>query len=258
MSVYWGYNRSAFTKSDFRFYGPDYDFVAKKLAASDRPSTDLSTYFDPSNFTVPQFNIRLGWYYKFRWDVSIGYDHMKYVMDPNQFLYLNGDAGPTTTSELNGVYTQSDGQIPIRHEDLHYENSNGLNYVSIQLNNTAPLYKTKNRKFAIQRRAGMGLGPVITQTDFNWDGQTYNSDFQLKLAGYGVSFHTGLRFDFFNRFFFQSNLSAGYIHLPKNATIIDQGHYAQHDFLFGQWELLGGVLFYIKTKNGCDTCPDWH
>lgn len=255
---YWGYNRSIYSKSDVRFYGPDYDFTAKDLEASDRPVTDFRTYVDPKNFTVPQFNVRLGWYYKFRWDISIGYDHMKYVMNPGQNLILNGDAGPTTTSQLNGEYTDNDGQIGIRPQDLHYENSNGLNYVSFQLNNTAPLYKTKDRKFAIQRRAGMGFGPVITQTDFNWDGVTYFSEYKQRLSGYGISLHAGVRFDFFNRFFLQSNWSTGFIHLPKNPTVVDEGQYAQHKFVFGQWELLGGFLFYIKTKNGCDTCPDWH
>lgn len=256
--VYWGYNRSIYSKSDIHFTSPDYDFTVIKVAASDRPETDISKYFDPSNFTVPQFNFRIGWYYKFRWDISIGYDHMKYVMDADQNLYINGNTGSTVNSQLNGNYTELDGQIPIRYSDLHYENTNGLNYISFQLNNTAPLYKTKNRKFAIQRRAGMGFGPVITQTDFNWDGEIYNSAYKQKLAGYGISIHTGVRFDFFNRVFLQSNWSAGFIHLPKNATIMNQDHFARQKFVYGQWELLGGVLFYVRTKNGCDTCPDWN
>ncbi|MFT5819563.1 MAG: hypothetical protein ACI8ZM_000788 [Crocinitomix sp.] len=258
MYVYWGYNRSIYSKSDIEFSSPDYNFTIKNVEAQDRPVREFATYVNLKTITVPQFNVRVGWYYKFRWDFSIGYDHMKYVMRQNQSLYINGDVGTTTTSELNGVYTDNDGLIPIRSQDLDYENTNGLNYISIQLNNTAPLYKAKNRKIALQRRFGMGLGPVITQTDFNWDGVTYNSDYKQKIAGYGVSFHSGLRLDFFNRFFLQSNWSAGFIHLPKNATIIGQGHYSKQKFVYGQWELLGGVLFYLKTKNGCGTCPDWH
>ncbi|WP_070138067.1 hypothetical protein [Crocinitomix algicola] len=255
---YWGYNRGIYSKSDVRFYSPEFDFTAHDLSASDRPARNFSTYVDPSTLTVPQFNIRLGWYYKHRWDISIGYDHMKYVMDKNQSLYLDGDAGNTSTSQLNGTYKTTDGLIPIRYEDLHYENTNGLNYVSVQLNNTVPLYKTKRRKFAVQRRVGVGLGPVITQTDFNWDGEEYHSLYKQFFSGYGISLHTGLRFDFFNHFFFQSNWSGGFIHLPKNPIATSQSAYAQHKFVYGQWELLGGFLFYIKTKNGCDSCPDWN
>jgi hypothetical protein len=258
MYFYWGYNRSIYSKSDINFYSADYDFVVKDLAASDRPSTEFKTYVNPSTISIPQFNVRLGWYYKFRWDVSIGYDHMKYVMDDGQSLYINGNVGATTLGGISGEYTDADGLIPISYDELHYENTNGLNYVSVQLNNTAPIYKTNNNKFSILRRFGMGVGPVITQTDFVWDGVSYHSDYKHKFGGYGISVHTGLRADFFNRFFIQSNWSGGFIHLPKNATIIEKRHFANHKFVYGQWEILGGVLFYIKTKGGCDTCPDWH
>jgi hypothetical protein len=252
---YWGYNRSAFTKSNINFHGPNYDFTAYSVKAHDRPAKRFSQYVYPDSLTIPQFNIRIGWYYKFRWDVSIGYDHMKYVMAGGQNLSLNGVIEGTSGS-LNGTYTDADGFVPINNSELHYENTNGLNYISVQLNNTAPLYKTKNLKFAIQRRLGGGLGPVITQTDFHWDGTRYSTN--LKFAGYGISLHSGLRFDFFNRFFFQTNGSAGFIHLPKNFTRLGNQHYAKHKFVFAQWELLGGVLFYLRTKNACDTCPDWH
>lgn len=255
---YWGYNRALYSKSNVRFYSPNYDFTATDLAASDRPVRGFSTYVNPKTLTVPQFNVRIGWYYKFRWDISIGYDHMKYVMNENQSLYIAGNTGVTTTSQLSGVYSSTDGLIPIRYKDLHYENTNGLNYVSVQLNNTSPIYKTQRRKFAIQRRLGIGLGPVITQTDYNWDGVQYHSLQKQLLSGYGISVHTGIRFDFFSHFFLQSNWSGGFIHLPKNPIATSQSAYAQHKFVYGQWELLGGFLFYIKTKNGCDTCPDWH
>ncbi|MEX1002481.1 MAG: hypothetical protein WDZ35_10245 [Crocinitomicaceae bacterium] len=254
--VYWGYNRSIYTKSDINFVGPQYNFTLEKAAAKDRPSNELSDYFNPSKFSVPQFNARIGWYYKFRWDISIGYDHMKYVMRDWQYLRINGVIEGTDNSTLSGVYTNSDGEHLIRPDDLHYENSHGLNYISFQLNNTAPLYKTNNKKFAIQRRLGGGFGPVLTQTDFVWDGDSYQSGY--KFGGYGISLHAGLRFDFFNRFFLQNNFASGLIHLPKNRTIDRQDHFAKHKFVYASWEIVGGVLFYLRTKNGCDTCPDWH
>lgn len=256
MYFYWGYNRSIFTRSDINFVGPEYDFVLVDAAARDRPSTEFKTYINPSTISVPQFNVRVGWYYKHRWDWSIGYDHMKYVMRDWQELYINGDIYGTTSSNLYGSYTNNSGKIMIKPQDLHYENTNGLNYISVQLNNTAPLYKSNNRKFAIQRRFGGGLGPVITQTDFNWDGQEYHST--LKFGGYGLSANGGVRFDFFNRFFLMNNFGVGFIHLPKNETIQGQGHYAKQKFMWASWEIVGGVIWYLRTKNGCDTCPDWH
>lgn len=256
MYFYWGYNRSIFSKSDIRFVGADYDFILKKAAAKDRPSSELKTYLNPATLTVPQFNIRVGWYYKNRWDWSIGWDHMKYVVRDYQDLYINGYINGTTNSSLNGEYTNNDGKILIRPQDLHYENTDGLNYISVQLNHTVPFFKAQNKKFAISHRLGGGLGPVVTQTDFNWDGQNYHSS--QKFGGYGLSVHTGLRFDFFNRFFLQNNYAAGFIHLPKNPTIQRDGDYASHKFVWGSWEIVGGVLWYLKFKNSCDTCPDWH
>src|SRR5688572_6486938 len=81
MYFYWGYNRSIYTKSDINFQGPGYNFIAEDVMASDRPTRDFGTYVNLTSFTVPQFNIRVGYYYVDHWDISIGYDHMKYVMD---------------------------------------------------------------------------------------------------------------------------------------------------------------------------------
>ena len=251
----WGYNRSAYTLSDINFYGPDYSFIVKDAKAHDRPARKINEYFDPRKFTTPQFNVRFGWYYKFRWDISIGYDHMKYVMDDYQSLLINGVI-EDEFNPLYGTYTDEDGPRLIKRSELHYENTNGLNYVSLALNNTAPIYKTKNLKFAVLRRMGGGFGPVITQTDFTWDGVNHESRF--KVAGFGISANAGLRFDFFNRFFFQSNWTAGWINLPKNNTIQSQQHFAKHNFFFAEWDLSMGLLFYFRIVNGCDTCPDWH
>lgn len=257
MYFYWGYNRSLYTKSNINFVGPDYNFTLVKAIARDRPSGEFKTYVNPRTISVPQFNIRVGWYYKFRWDWSVGYDHMKYVMRDNQELYVNGYIEGTDNYYLqNGTYSNDDGKIFIHPNELHYENTNGLNYLSVQLSNTAPIYKTNHSEFAILRRIGAGLGPVITQVDFNWDNEQYHS--KLKFGGYGFHVHAGFRLDFFQRFFILNNFRGGFVHLPKNETIQGQGHYAKHMFTYGTWEILGGVLWYIKTKNACDTCPDWH
>jgi hypothetical protein len=253
---YWGYNRDIYSKSDITFNGPGYNFVVHDVHAHDRPARFLKTYLNPTTVSVPQFNIRFGYYYADHWDLSIGYDHMKYVMAEGQTLYMNGEITSTTNSELYGVYDQSTGKIPIRQQDLHYENTNGLNYISLQLNNTTPRYWTNSKNFAIHQRLGVGAGPVVTQTDFFWDGEEHHSEFAI--TGYGISLHTGVRFDFFNRFFFQSNWSGGFIHLPHNRTIEGATDFARQKFVYGQWELLGGIFFYLPAVNGCDTCPDWH
>ena len=250
---YWGYNRSIYTKSDIHFTGDGYDFKILKATADDRPSTDFKTYINPKTLSVPQFNIRLGYYYKHKWDISFGYDHMKYVMTDYQDAAISGNISPEANAYLNG---QFDNQVyTIFPRMIHYENSNGLNYLSIQLNNTKTLYRTRSRKIRLQRRLGLGLGGIITQTDFQWSGQKYHTN--LKITGAGVSLHTGLRLDLINRFFVQSNWSTGFIYLPHLQTIAGTNNYASQKFIYADWQLLGGVVFYLRTKNGCGSCPDW-
>ena len=58
---YWGYNRSIYSPSTIRFIGPGYDFRLAGVQAVDRPSRDFSEYIDPKMFTVPQFDVRIGY-----------------------------------------------------------------------------------------------------------------------------------------------------------------------------------------------------
>lgn len=198
MYFYWGYNRSIYTKSNIHFYGDDYDFTIYKAKAHDNPSNQFKTYVNPSTLSVPQFNIRVGWRYNSHWDLSLGYDHMKYVMTNGQEAEMSGYIDPAANDYINGILNHE--YYKISEEFMHYENSNGLNYISVQLNYNEFLYRTRNRKFAINGRLGGGAGPVVTQTDFSFNNEWYHT--RLRLTGFGISAHTGLRFEFINRFFF--------------------------------------------------------
>ena len=59
--IHWGYNRSAYTKSDIRLTGDGYNFELKDVKASDRQSPlDLEVYLGPTSFTIPQYNFSIG------------------------------------------------------------------------------------------------------------------------------------------------------------------------------------------------------
>src|SRR5690606_23366644 len=91
---YWGYNRSAYTKSNMRFVGPDYDFTLTKVKAADNPSTDIRQYVNANTITVPQFNARIGYYFKNHWAISLGYDHLKYLMNDGNQVKIYGNIEP--------------------------------------------------------------------------------------------------------------------------------------------------------------------
>ena len=250
---YWGYNRSVYSKSNIKFSGPGYDFKVFDATAHDNPARGIKTYLNPATWSVPQFNIRLGYYYKEKFDISFGYDHMKYVMTDNQTALVTGEIDATSNSILAGSYYNT--PVKLYPPAIHYENSNGLNYISAQIQHTNYFFRSKDRKHFLQYRFGFGLGGVVTQTDFIWNGSDNNTD--LKISGFGGSLHTGIRADFFNRFFLQSNFTVGYINLPNLQTVALTEHRAKQQFMYGDIQIVGGFFLYKRIKNGCGSCPDW-
>src|SRR3972149_8634160 len=75
---YWGYNRSAYTKSDIHFHGDGYHFSISDVEATDSPTKEFITYVKPNTFTIPQYNYRLGYFLTDKVFISLGEDHMKY------------------------------------------------------------------------------------------------------------------------------------------------------------------------------------
>ncbi len=254
MYFYWGYNRSIYAKSTINFTGDNYNFTILKAKAHDNPSTSFKQYVNITTISVPQFNIRVGWYRNKKWDFSFGYDHMKYLMTDGQEAMLTGQIPQSENQYLNGKF--SGEYYKISRKAIHYENSNGLNYITLQTTYNKLLYRTKERNFAVRGRLGFGLGGVITQTDFMWNDTFYHT--LLKITGFGTSIHTGVRLEFFNRFFAQSNWSTGVIRLPHLQTIAGTNNYAKQTLVYGDWQLVAGVFWYLKFKNKCDSCPDWH
>ncbi len=254
MYFYWGYNRSIYAKSTINFIGDNYNFTIHKATADDRPINDLRTYFNFKTMLEPQFNVRIGWYRNNKWDFSFGYDHMKYVMTNWQEAKLTGFIPESENQYLNGIFN---GEYYIINSNaINYENTNGLNYISLQTNYNHLFYRTRERQFVIRGRLGVGIGGVVTQTGFNWNGKEYNTE--IKLTGYGASVHSGIRLEFFNRFFAQSNWSTGLINLPNLQTIANTNNYAKQKLVYADWQLVAGVFWYLKFKNKCDSCPDWH
>lgn len=129
--LYWGYNRSAYTQSDLHLKGRGYDFTMKNMTASDNPEKLSMSYLNIEEITIPQFNVRLGYFFKDKWALTLGYDHMKYLMDHPQEITLDGEIQPGVSDLWSGTY---DNQLVTSdYEHIHYENSDGLNYIRVEL-----------------------------------------------------------------------------------------------------------------------------
>ena len=90
--VYWGWNWSSYSGSDIHFKGNNYDFTLRDVQAQDTPSKfSFSKYFGITNLTKPQTNARIGYFFKENYTISIGVDHMKYVVNNDQFVNIDGE-----------------------------------------------------------------------------------------------------------------------------------------------------------------------
>ena len=93
----WGWNRSTYTQSDISFRGDDYNFTLHNVEAKDRQTPfDAKTYFGLKTVTIPQTNIKLGYFINDHVAVTVGVDHMKYVMVQNQTVAFSGTINDET------------------------------------------------------------------------------------------------------------------------------------------------------------------
>lgn len=253
---YWGYNRSGYTKSNMRFVGPGYDFTLGGAVAHDNPSPfDASVYFNPNKITIPQFNGRVGYYFKDHWSISFGYDHMKYIFADRNEVTLSGTIDPGVDTNWSGTYNAQ--AVVTDRNTFHYENSDGLNYLRFELTRTDQWLKLGEKdQFVLSTNIGFATGGLLSFNDFTFGGR---KDVRtISMSGYGLSLHLGPRFEFFRHVFIQSNLGTGFMHQVKVRTRPnDPSSFARHAYGYLEVDVVFGFLLYLKPKNGCDSCPEW-
>ncbi len=250
-----GYNKSAYSASTIRFVGDAYDFRLKGVRAQDKPAPFSGAYFNPAKFTLQQYNVRLGYNFKNFWNLSVGFDHMKYVIDDGQEVEIAGFVNAGADPLWNGTFGNGQKRV-LNASHFQYQNTAGLNYLRVQLSrNLAPFEFARDGNFSINWLYGVSAGALISSTDFTFEG--YRTERVNSLSGYGLSIHTGLRFIFFKHFFLQGNLAGGVMHQVKAKTRPAELSHVTHVFTYGAVEGLFGFLFYIRPTNDCNSCPKW-
>jgi hypothetical protein len=244
MSFAWGYNREVFSKSDIHLWGEGYNFVLRNAVAKDFPSPfNFKTYFGPNSLTIPQFNARLGYFITDNIQITFGYDHMKYVVQQNQEVVIDGYISHTRTNKFPGIYNGD--LITITPDFLLFEHTDGLNYFSLEADYFQYLWKHENRKHALVAIGGIGAGFVMPRSDVSIFGETAANVFHI--AGFGTSIHAGIRFEFFKHFFIQGLSKGGFINLSDVITVENKQERAAHDFFFLEGMIqVGGYWRIIK------------
>lgn len=242
--AYWGWNWASYSDSDIRFKGENYDFTLSDVKARDAPSDfTFSKYFGITNITKPQTNFRLGYFFKENYTISLGVDHMKYVVINNQFVDVNGNINVGNT-KYDGIYTGQ--QVQLAEDFLQLEHTDGLNYINVELkrfDNIDHWFGLDLKNLQINLTEGFGAGILFPKTDTTLLGMERHDDYHI--SGWGVSAGVGLNITFLKHFFIQADYKIGYIDMPNVKTSLNPLDSASQSFVFFQNNILIGGRFRL-------------
>ncbi len=241
---YWGWNRSCYSKSNITLKGADYDIKFSRVRAKDKP-TKLSykNYLQPDRITIPQTNVRIGYFIKPGLAMSVGIDHMKYVMVQNQEVDAKGYISRT------GLYerTYNGGPVTMKDDFLTFEHTDGLNYVYAGLEKYKELYHSKTEKCIVNWYYGGAAGVLVPKTNVKF--LDYERNDRFHISGFGLNAAAGIEGVFFKHLITRLETKGGYINMPD--IILHEkgiaGRGKQH-FFFGEvfWSL--GATYNLRRK----------
>lgn len=243
--VSWGGNRETYSNSDITFTGKDYNFTLENVSAVDKPKGYHVDYINPARMTIPQTNFRLGYFFSDKYSISIGVDHMKYVMQQNRATNLTGNY-PNV-----GSYGEvlPNNQVLLTEDFLTYEHTDGLNYVHAEVSRFDDVSKLLKisignpNQFQVNLTEGIGAGVMYPKTNTKLLGKDRHDDFHI--SGYGLSAKAGLNFTFWKHFYIQGELKTGYINMPDVRTTTSEDDKANQSFFFFQRIIEVGGIFRL-------------
>ena len=240
---YWGWNKAQYSYSDITFRGDDYEFTLYDVAAKDRQNPwDADVYLNPTNITIPQTVARIGYYFHDNWNLSMGVDHMKYIMVEQQPATIDGYIDLNDpVSEFNGVYDNA--PIYIDEDFLEFEHTDGLNYINVEISrvdNLGDYLKWNSKKIQLNFRI-FWCRNFIPKTNSTLLSKEQNDEFHL--AGFGLSFKAGVNLTLFDHFFVQAEFKAGYIDMSDIRTTTLQPTLRLKNFSFTKEIFLLGTFF---------------
>lgn len=193
--VHWGYHRAAYGRTNLRLIGPGVDLTLHNMKATDMPSPfDPAVHLNPTAFTIPQFNARVGrkvadgiQFPGGTW-ISAGWDHLKYKV-PHTIHEVSGFIDTTT-------YDQSPFDWDWR--NYNFEHSDGMNFIRVAVERdfgfgraarTRQTWDTANRKWRMGLQTAASLGMILCATDVRWGGVRTKHYWQI--SGWGMSSSVG-------------------------------------------------------------------
>lgn len=229
----WGWNRSMYTQSDIHFKGDDYDFTLHNVQAKDRQTQfNAETYFGLKTLTIPQTNMKLGYFINNHIALTVGVDHMKYVMVQNQTVAFNGTIEDEVYSSM-----VNNNAVTLTPDFLMFEHTDGLNYLLTEVELFQGIYS--GNFFDISAFGGAGVGALMPRSNVSLMGYARNDEYHF--AGFGTNVKCGIDLLLGNHFYLRGEAKGGYMNMPSivtRATSIQdrasqQFGFAAIDFMIG-------------------------
>lgn len=241
---YWGYNRSYYSKTNIHFTGPNYDFTVYDVKGTDRPVKFGWTYVNPQTISVPQYNFRLGYFITDRLAISVGMDHMKYVVTQDQIVRMSGVITPGASAIYQGTYLNED--VKLDRDFLIFEHTNGFNLASLDVEFLQPIASIFNNQLSFSWNVDLGGIWIIAKTDVRVMGDGLDNDFHI--AGYSLAGKTGPRIEYRNLLFLLAELKGGYASLPSVLVKNAEPEIGDHNLSYLEYYIALGVNFKLKRK----------
>jgi hypothetical protein len=240
--IYWGWNRAWYTNSNITFKGDNYNFTLKDVFAKDRQSKfKPALYWNPATITIPQYNFRIGYFINSKYNISFGVDHMKYVMQQNQKVTIEGDINLKDSPYNNSYSNQNE---TLTEDFLKFEHTDGLNYIHVALRRQDSFLKLK--RLELSSVIGIESGILLPKTNTTLLGMERYDEFHL--SGYGFSSVFALNISPWKGFFLQPELKGGILNLPDIRTTKSTSDKANQHFGFLQFNIVFGASIQLSKK----------
>lgn len=187
----WGYNKEWYTHSNIHINQPSLGnhYTFKNTIGVDKPG--WNGHFFQKALTIPQYNYRIGYFFKDNWAVELNFDHTKFVVAPHQLLHVQGTMHKTSVDKF--VVNSPD--------ILEYQLNNGANFFLFNLVRRLqmPYVHFRNLDAALLLKAGVGfMVPHVANTIYGHPNKQ-----QFQFGGLDVGGEAALRVTFFRHVYLE-------------------------------------------------------
>ncbi|WP_107040283.1 hypothetical protein [Brumimicrobium mesophilum] len=245
-----GLNRSVYSNSNVELSGNNYNVILNETSIQDNLEGEkLGAFFSSKS---PQINIKLGYFVKPKWAITIGFDRYNTFFEDNQEVTLEGNFAPGENSTYSGAVNE---EVLLTRNQFNIAQTSGVNFFSVGIQRNDLLTRTRKSEFALQTIYGVQVGPLLTQVEYTYDG--YTSPGISSLSGFGAAANIGVRFEFIQHIFLQLELDGGILN-QNQIKLSDNGATEGKQVVgFISPSVQLGFNVFARPKNNCGTCPKW-